>query len=294
MSKVIITLTNGDSDYELAFNMLNTSLTQQWVKHLNLFTQSGQPFDDPERFYNFPNTKYTEPVVAAKLQELAATIKNYAPNIIDKTIASPISQDDLNYLHHVFEVYHGLYDQQDQNEFYKNAPRHVQDALADLNIWVHRYESLNSAPRFVATWKYKPYRDQFTNNEFTYFKLQEDWGDLRLNYCEIGKSLYDLWHDNDQYIAPGAFQPHHHYCLDFTVRFTDEPNTYYQETEAKIWDYYDQHQEFFQKLGYNKYDPKLSLGSITIGKIATTDTKEKVIADIARHQCVKSVQYINL
>jgi hypothetical protein len=293
MSKLIITLTNGQSDYDIAFNLLPTSVAQNWIKHLELFIQSGQPWDDTERFYNFLNTKFTKPMVILKLQELVNTIKNYAPDIITREIIDPLTQDDLNYLHHIFEVYHGLYDQQDQNDFFTNAPKEVQDALGDLNIWIHRYETLGGFPRFVATWKYKPYRDQFEDHEFKYFNLREEWGDLSLNYCEIGKTLYDLWHDNDQYILSEAFQPLHHYCFDFTVRFADFSNNYYKDVEQKVWEYFDQHQDFFNKLGYHKHDPKLSLGMVTIGKISTTDTKEKVIESISNHQKIKNIKYVN-
>lgn len=289
MNKVIITLTNGHTDYELTFNLLNISLAQKWLKHLDFFIQSGHPLDDSTRFYNFPNAEYTEPVVALHLQELVSTINRYAPNLIDRTITSPVSQDDLNYLHHIFEVYHGLYDQQDNNAFFKQAPKQVQDALGDLNIWIHRYESLTGIPRFVATWKYKPYRDLFADDEFQYFDLQEQWGDLRLNYCEIGKTLYDFWHDNDQYIFPEAFQPHHHYCFDFTVRFADYPCEYYNDLKEKVWNYFDTHNEFFNKLGYKKYDTKLSLGAITIAKLVTCESKFSVIENISKHQCIKSI-----
>ena len=257
MKKVIITLTNNHTDYELQFDLLNTSITQKWLKHLNLFIDTGQPWDDIKRFYNFPNSEYTRERVSGHLQYLANIINSYAPGVIEKEIGNDITQDDLNYLHHVFEVYHGLYDQQSNNEFFSNAPVQVQNALGDLNIWIHRYETLNAFPRFVATWKYKPYRDLITDDEFDLFTLHEDWGDLRLNYCEIGKTLYDLWHDNDQYIAPDAFRPQHHMCFDFTVRFAESSKENSQDVEKNIWEYFDKNKEFFQSQGYKKYDPKL-------------------------------------
>lgn len=291
MNKVVITLTNGESDYDLEFKLLDLSIAYKWIKHLNLFIQAGQPWDDDQRFYNFPNTQYTKEVVAQRLHQLVKTIRDHAPDIIQRTITDDITQDDLNYLHHVFEVYHGLYDQQQHNNFFQSVPKHVQDALGDLNIWIHRYESLGRIPRFVATWKYKPGRDLFTVDDMSLFSLSEEWGDLRLNYCEIGKTLYDFWHDNDQYIHPEAFQPHHHFCFDFTVRFATYSPEYYRTTEQQIWKYFDQHQDFFQGLGYQRYDPRLCLGGITIAKIITNKSKEQIIEDISRHQQFKSIRH---
>lgn len=280
------------SDYDLKFSVLDLSIAQKWLKHVEMFIQNGQPWDDPKRFYNFPNTEFTQPVVRAKLQEFVDTINNHSPGLIDRKLPNELTQDDLNYLHHVFEVYHGLYDTQNSNEFFWSAPAKVQDALGDLNIWIHRYESLGKLPRFVATWKYKPYRDLIADEDFKLFDLAEDWGDLRLNYCEIGKSLYDFWHDRDDYIAPEAFKPLHHFCFDFTVRFTDKSPEYYRGIEQQVWQYFDQHQEFFAQQGYQKYDPKLSLGSITVAKIVTDQTREQMINAIGQHQQFKNIQLI--
>ena len=290
--QILITLTNGQSDYDLKFKLLDYSITQTCLKHLDLFIASGQPWDDPKRFYNFPNTAYPESVVADRLKHLVNIIKNYAPEIITREFGITITQDDLNYFHHIFEVYHGLYDTQHENNFFSNAPTEVQDALGDLNIWIHRYESLGQMPRFVGTWKYKPYRDEIAADDYRLFSLAEEWGDLRLNYCEIGKTLYDLWHDNDDYIDPSAFQPLKHLCFDFTVKFTTTSAEEYKQQEKEIWDYFDLYADFFNKQGYTKYDPTLSLGGITIAKIESNQSKEDIINAISRHQQFKNIQIV--
>jgi len=284
---VIITLTNGQSDYDLKFKLKDIDIAQRWLKHLNLFIEAGQPWDDAERFYNFPNTQFAKPVVVERLKKLIDTIKNYAPDIINRDIKD-ITGDDLNYLHHVFEKYHGLYDTQNTNNFFTNAPKEVQDALGNLNIWIHRYETLGGMPRFVATWKYKPYREEIQNQDFKLFKLKEQWGDLMLNYCEIGKTLFDFWHDNDQYVSAEAFKPLKHFCFDFTVRFTNHNDQEYQTMEQQIWQYFNQHKNFFEGLGYTAHDPQLSLGWISIGELVYNN-KQQVIEQIAKHQKLKSI-----
>jgi hypothetical protein len=153
---------------------------------------------------------------------------------------------------------------------------------------------LNAFPRFVATWKYKPYRDLIENSEFELFTLQEEWGDLRLNYCEIGKTLYDFWKDNDQYIAPEAFKPQAHMCFDFTVKFMNYTKLDFENTKKSIWEYFDQNQNFFHKLGYKKYDPKLSLGSITLGKLIQNQSKQDIIESISKHQCLKNIRVVEV
>lgn len=293
MTNVIITLTNGTSDFDLEFKLIDHSVTKKWLKHLQYFIDAGMPWDDPYRFYNFPGTKFTKDLVVQKLAELAQIIKDYAPDLIQRDINNNLTQDDLNYLHHVFEVYHGLYDQQDQNEFFRSAPKAVQDALGDLNIWIHRYETLNGIPRFVATWKFKPYRDILDNEDYQLFDLNEQWGDLIVNYCEIGKTLYDLWHDNDIHIDDDAFQPLSHVCFDCTVRFSDSDSDAAQQLEQQIWQYYDNREDFFKSRGYTRHDPKLSLGYITLGKLQYSGNKQDLIDQISEHQQLKSIRSVD-
>lgn len=293
MSKVIITLTNGTDDYDLVFTVLPSWVSQRWLGHVRLFVDAGQPWDDPERFYNFPQGRIGKSETVAKIHALASIIREYAPAVIDRLLGTDLNQDDLNYLHHIFEQYHGRYGEQDSNEFFRAAPRAVQDALADLNIWIHRYETLGGIPRFVATWKYKPYRDLLTPQALQQFTLHEDWGDLRLNYCEIGKTLYDFWHDNDQYVGDDNFVPQRHFCFDFTVRFSDATVQETQAIEEKIWQYFDSRADFFHAMGYFRHDPRLSLGSLTIGKLDTSRGRTEIFAAISHHQRLKNIRILD-
>lgn len=260
----------------LTFDLVDSPVTENWLKHVELFIAAGQPWDDPYRFYNFPQG-VTRQDVEDRLRDYYTQIGPYLhEDLLDWP--SVLDQDFLNYLHNIFERYHGLYGQQ-TTAFWLTAPENVQRALADLNIWIHRYETLGGIPRFVGTWRGKPDRYKFTDEDLAQFSLSEQWGDLRLNYCEIGKTLQDLAHDNDQYISDEAFQPMHHYCFDFTVRFSEMHPAYFTELESSIWNYYDQHQEFFAKFGYIRHDPRLALGSITIGRLRTNRVPKWAILD---------------
>lgn len=293
MPTIQLTLTNSVTDYNLFFKLLDIDIAQRWLEQVQIFIDHNQPWDDPRRFYNFPSTVWNHETTAAKIQDLCNTINAHSPGLIAVPTSSSITQDELNYLHNIFEQYHGLYDQQASNSFYSNAPLEVQRALGDLNIWIHRYETLGGIPRFVMTWANKPARQPIYSTDFKHFTLEESWGDLRLNYCEIGKTLHDFWHDNDDYVSEEAFKPQHWFAFDFTVRFSSYNTAYFQDLESKIWQYYDQHQEKFQRLGYQKHDPQLALGAITVAKIELTQTQEETIHNIDKHQEVKSIAILS-
>jgi cytidyltransferase-like protein len=294
-SKLVrITLSNRDesSHYEIDFKLRNTDISRKWLIELDEFIKSKQNVDDDERFYNFPYSKYTKSFVIEELKKIIDTINSYSSGLIDIILKEDITQDTLNYLHHIFEIYHGLYDEQQSNKFFNNAPIEVQLALRNLNILVHRYESLGAIPRFVATWYGKPSRKPLAEKDFEEFTLLETWGTMYINYCEVGKTLFDLYNDNDNYIDPKAFKPLQYYSMDFTVRFTDKNRNYYQELEEKVWRYYNDNEEFFINQRYFKYDPKLSLGLIPVADIVLTDSKEQTLDLIGKHQKIKSISIV--
>ena len=274
------------SPVELVFDLLDLPITHAWLQQVQLFIAAGQPWDDPLRFYNFPKHSLSRADVTQRLRELRDLLAPYLPEALRPFPRDP-DQDYLNYLHNIFERYHGLYDQQD-TDFWKTAPPLVQQALADLNIWIHRFETLGGIPRFVGTWRGKPCRFQFKDDEFGLFSLDENWGDLRLNYCEIGKTLQDLAHDDDHYIGDDAFQPQHHYCFDFTVRFGQSTPAQTQALADSIWHYYDRHQEFFAARGYYRRDPRMALGGVTIGHLRYQDPAQ-IIDQIDRNQKLVSI-----
>mgnify|MGYP007090124055 CR=1 FL=1 len=108
------------------------------------------PLDHPDRFYGFNPDQQEKQRAVEMIQHCVDTINSYEP-IIDRPF--DYTQDHLNYLHHIFEVHHGLLNQQN-SELWQRAPGNVRRALAELNLAVHRCEtaSRGNRPRFVCTW----------------------------------------------------------------------------------------------------------------------------------------------
>jgi hypothetical protein len=93
--------------------------------------------DNPDRFYGFGTAQQEQQRAVDMIQQCIATINAHDP-IIDREFE--YTQDGLNYLHNIFERYHGLLDQQ-TSEYWLSAPSTVRQALANLNLAVHRCET---------------------------------------------------------------------------------------------------------------------------------------------------------
>jgi len=229
--------------FELRFKLLSTPISELWLEKMHQRHQ--WPLDDPARFYGFDDLAVEEKKAEQDLKHCIDVINSH-DLIIDRQFTSINDQDLLNYLHHIFETYHGLLDQQ-ETHWWESAPISVKQALANLNIAVHRAESVSrtNSPRFVCTWFGMPKREKFSQHVIeSHGRLDYEFGGVYVNYVEIGKTLEDLSIDDDRWIGDNAFQPFLHYSADFNVRFYDE-----SADVARVARYHAQHRDHFRSRG---------------------------------------------
>ena len=276
--------------FEVAFQILDTPIAKLWLERMTAKEQ--YPLDNPDRFYGF-NSQVEEEIRALQMiQDCVATINKHQP-IIDRELTDVYDQDTLNYLHNIFERYHGLLDHQDQ-EFWVNAPDDVHRALAQLNLAVHRCEGLERGnfPRFVCTWYGLPKTKTLTDELIKqYGDLNPKFGSVCLCYAEIGKTLEHLTADRDNYIADDAFKPFDHYSADFVVRLHQDDHAEIAKRLAHMEQYYQQHQEFFCKQGYTKFDhPRLLPFKFPVAELIENMPRQQLIDKIRQHQVVTKVE----
>jgi hypothetical protein len=271
---------------EILFLLEDNPVVPKWIQKV-LQAQALYPIDDPDRFYGFGSIEHQQKDALEKINNCIDVINSHQI-IIDRRLTAVNDQDTLNYLHHIFEVYHGLLDQQ-THEFFTSASKQVQKALANLNLFVHRCESVAQGAnhRHVVTWFGLPKTDVLALEDYKYFTDNYVFGTVYLNYVEIGKTLEDLAQDNDKYIADEAFKPFRHYSADFNVRYYTTEFTQYQHKQKQILQYYQQHQDFFENLGLSQEHDFLRPGSVPLAKIINPGDFEL----IESRQYVKSVGF---
>jgi len=264
----------------LEFQLRNNPIVARWIERVET-AQAQYPIDDPARFYGLGSNQAETALL--QINKCIDLINSHHP-IIDRTLVAVTDQDTLNYLHNVFERYHGLLDQQN-NDFWMRAPAAVRRALADLNILVHRCESVarGAEARHVVTWFGLPKDRVLQDSDYVHAVHIWQPGTVFLNYVEIGKTIQELAEDNDQYIAPEAFQPFRHYSADFVVRFfartPDQADAKYQQ----MYNYYLRNREFFGAWQYCYTNASFALADL----ITPVD-----LGQLATRQFVKAVGFI--
>lgn len=271
-------------DLQLKFRVLDTPLAELWVERMSVRNQ--YPLDNPKRFYGFNTVEHDERVALEKINQCIFQIKHRYPEIDREPVTTVHDQDSLNYWHHVFETRHGLLGQEDASD-------ELTPVLADLNIAVHRCESVarGNRARFVCTWYGLPKVKTLSADLMSqYGTLNPGFGSVCLNYAEIGKTLEDLTQDRDNYISDSAFQPFQHYSADFNVRMHEETLLYASDKIVRMRQYFQQHQEFFFEQGYASFDdPRLLPLRFPVAQLIETMPRQQLVQEIAKQQYITQV-----
>jgi hypothetical protein len=278
---LVIEYENDKDTLTLEYRLRDNPVVEKWVERVRT-AQELYSIDDPKRFYGFG--KYEDQVADALngINSCIALINLYKP-IISTTLADVNDQDTLNYLHHMFEIYHGLLDAK-TSKYWAEMPDAVKPALADLNLFVHRCESIarGAHPRHVVTYYGLPKDKLLDESDYSHFTDTWSAGTVFLNYCEVGKTIMDLAVDNDKYMDNTAFQPFKHYSADFVVRFFEQTPQQAQEKYAIMNEYYLKHKSLF-----GEWQPSYTNGSLPLADLTTPLD----LSVLEKYQSVKSVNF---
>ena len=283
-----LVITIGGNRFEFAVEP--TPIADLWLERMAI--RHSYHLDDPSRFYHF-GSYHAERERASHMMKQAIKTINQHKHIIKREFRSVYDQDVLNYMHNIFERYHGMLDQQD-HEFWHFAPDQVRQALCNLNLAVHRCEYLvRRKPEFVCTWFGMPkIKTLSLDLQQKYGQLGCEFGGVYLNYVEIGKPALHLTRDNDQYIADDMFNPFKHYSADFIAIFYDQDPKSVDQELTSIANYFDQHQEFFARHGItHARDIRLLPVRFKVAQLKYTHTEKSVIMKaIAKKQMIQDIQ----
>lgn len=280
-----------NADFDLHFQIERSPIADLWVERMLL--RDRWPMDNPDRFYGFDDFESETRRALTLINSNIDIINDHRP-LIDRRLTSVNDQDTLNYLHNIFEKFHGQLDQQG-HEFWDQCPDAVRQALADLNINVHRCESLRGGkmlPRFVCTWYGMP-KTHALSQEIKQRHGTEGsvFGGVYLNYVEIGKTAQDMAYDDDQYMADDMFQPFNHYSADFRVDFYDDSQSDIDFRRQKTSSYFQKNLDFFSRFGISSADDvRIKPIKFKVAQLMfESNDKEYIISQIRERQYVSSV-----
>ena len=286
---------SGEDDLTLTYNINETSIAQRWATLLDEAIQQ-YTIDDPKRLYGFDTLDIERIKAVNAINKCVDTINNYSPGFVERRMTPELIQDDLNYLHHIFEVYHGMLNE--PHEFFVEAPKEVRQALGQLNLEVHRCESMaEGTVRKMLPGHFVTYYDQprgpgvrtLEDEDYEHFTEFVEFGTVYLLYVEIGKTLQDMALDDDDHIGDEAYKPFRHYASDFIIRYWGMPVESINKYHKLYKQHYDENKEFYDSR-YNYSHIYNRPGNIPLAKLQTHLSPIEVVTEIQKRQFVSSVK----
>ena len=270
MSQLILTISNKFINKELYFDILDSNIAKKWAVEVG----KNYSIYENDRFINWTNNKKDKNYYVNELNKQIKIVDNYSPNIIPFFFnIDQVNQNSFNILHKFFEEIRGPIE--NPPEFYKNAPHDVQEAINRFNIMIHEFESLefnknknNVHPesRVIVTFNNR-IRYKLEDEDYDHFTFKWTFGDVYINYCEVGKTVIDVIRDNDTIVGASNIRPLRYYSADLQVKFSPtEDDIEYNRRKEIIKNKYIEKKDFFESLGLF-YDKKLSLGLIPVAKL---------------------------
>ena len=246
--------------------------------------------------YGFDTLDIERQKAVDAINKCVDVINEYRPGFVERRMTPELIQDDLNYLHHIFEVYHGMLNE--PHEFFLEAPKEVRQALGQLNLEVHRCEAMaEGTVRKMLPTHLVTYYDQprgpgirtLEDEDYEQFTDFFEYGTVYLLYVEIGKTLQDMAIDNDDHIGDDAYKPFRHYASDFVIRYWENSVNSLRSFRKMYKKHYDDNKEFYDSQ-YNYSHRYNRPGNIPLAKLQTHLSPDQVVTEIQKRQFVSSVK----
>lgn len=245
----------------IEFQQNGTTLGQKWSEALRDEIDKGIELPQSDRIYNL-NNEWSEDRILLELNDCIDKINEYE-HVIDYKLTPGygITQDDCNFLHHYFETLRGENEQ--PVEFYDHAPRHIKKEIDHLNVLIHRKEDLGAPGRIVVHINDRPVYP-LEDNDFDNWTLALQPGDIRLNYCHKGKTIWDVFKDGDTVVGDDNIRPQFKYCADFVLGFNNPIGSEFLQRFNEWWN---TNQAQLSSLGFERHDPRCAIGHAVVGRI---------------------------
>jgi len=297
-----------EQELSLFFCPLTTPIAHRYLEAMRECASKGFEIRTPDRFYNFPGTHKNAAWIAGELNRCIGDINRHEPSAIPHRAELHMTQEFLNLLHSYFEKYRGGV--LTPGAFYQGAPADVQQAIDDLNLLVHRYEDcrrnevrvakgLRPFAQAVLTFGKPMPRYPLEDEDYLHFNRKVVFGSLYINYCELGKPIWDVFKDRDEVVGDKNIRPLRYYSADTFLNFAPSHGMIERIGQRIEWLqfhlWWNRHARKLAVLGFSWNDPKNSIGNITVarlnherGAIAKL-SEDQVVALIGRHQRFKRV-----
>ena len=289
MREFCVEFAKGDTQLTLTFECYDTSVALRWFALLSEVLSADPTLRECDRLHDFPGTAWSESAVVDRINTSIDIINSHLPAIAERAVLGG-GRHQLNQLHLRFEQLRGGI--LTPSIHWQQANEVLRSAINDLNLHIHRLEDLldsdsNTVPWPHAIITFRNFQRRLLEpQDYALFTTDTQFGEVYLNYCEVGKSLWNVYFDGDSVIGDDNIRPLRYYSPEMVLKFYDST----QDSELpKFWQWWDDNAAHLSELGFHKDDANLSIGAIPVAQLKTNMDRNKLINAISEFDRVNRV-----
>ena len=166
------------------------------------------------RFSGFVNANKNVATIIEELNRCIECLDSHGIYRIKERCPFPYTQDDLNAIHHHFE----LLSTPKWSDFVASAPENIRAAIRGINYFIHDLEvhtrNINMKKKdpkdgaVAVLFEFRGCERFALPSSFnSYFQLEREFGDMVLHYAQVGKTWIEAFWDKDEAIFLEAIRP---------------------------------------------------------------------------------------
>jgi hypothetical protein len=252
------------NEIEIPFTLTDKDISWRWLKNLHEAIYVRGQVAANNRWSGFETNADTPEKICNRMNYHIGICRKYYPELYNFEANPDMTQDHFNWLHTFFEKYRG--ELLEPHPLYANGTQEYKDSVEMLNIEIHLLENL---PKKIkrANFNFKTgVMERILPSDYPEFELNRTPNTLYLQYNMRGKTLYDIFVDDDYHIGDDHIKRAEWMGADFSLTVFGWTDEFRQKTIADVKSWWDRRRNFLSSLGFEEGDPANTFGFVPLAR----------------------------
>ena len=125
------------------------------------------------------------------------------------------------------------------------------------------------------------------DDDYSKFQLENQFGDMCLNYVQVGKQIIDAYRDNDLTVNE-ELRPMNTFGAAFNVKFYEIDKKLAENINQKIKDWYVSN-NIENITGLDSSNPKLAIGWVPVARLDTTFSENEILKILSKNDYISNI-----
>ena len=251
-----------NNEVEIPFTVTGTDASWRWLDCLYETIYVRGQMAANNRWSGFETGAESIDDICERLNRNISICRSYHPTLFDFEAKPDMTQQDFNWMHTYFEKYRG--EMMEPHPLYNSGTDKYRDAVELLNIDIHLMETLPKGLK-RANFNFKSgVMGRLGPNDYDAYEFDRKANTLYLQYNMRGKTLYDVFYDQDNVIGNAHIKRAEFCGADFSLNVFGWSSEFREQRIVDVKKWWAENREFLSSLGFEEGDPANTFGWIPV------------------------------